>query len=70
MSNKNLLEAMLHIGTVNPNYKMTAENIQELLECMEYGELDQNLCVLEKTNDRRNWTSLIHKFNFWSNKNV
>ena len=41
MSNKNLLEAMLHIGTVNPNYKMTAENIQELLERMEYGELEK-----------------------------
>ena len=32
---------MLHIGTVNPNYKMTAENIQELLERMEYGELEK-----------------------------
>jgi hypothetical protein len=30
MSNKNLLEAMLHIGTVNPNYKMTAEKFQPL----------------------------------------
>ena len=32
---------MLYTRTVNPNYKMTAENIQELLERMEYGELEK-----------------------------
>ena len=47
---QNLPEAILHIGTVNPNYKMTAENIQELLERMEYGELEKedfNHCQLD-----------------------
>ena len=32
---------MFHTGTMNPNQKMTAENIhEELLERVEYGELE------------------------------
>ena len=67
---------MFHTGTVNPNQKMTAENMhEELLERVEYGELEEE--EIPKISTIANWitrtyacwkkqmgTSLIHKFNF------
>ncbi|CAJ0649053.1 6420_t:CDS:2 [Entrophospora sp. SA101] len=39
---KNLLEIMFHTGTVNPNQKMTADNMhEELLECVKNEELEE-----------------------------
>ena len=33
---------MFHTGTINPNQKMTAENMhEELLERVQYGELEE-----------------------------
>ena len=72
---------MFHTGTVNPNQKMTAENMhEELLECVEYGELEEEIPKIstianwitrtyacwKKQMAEKHWTS--HKFNFCSNK--
>lgn len=39
---KSLLGVMFHTGTINPNQKMTAENMhEELLERVEDGELEE-----------------------------
>lgn len=51
---KGLLEIMFHTGTLNPNHKMSAENMhEELLERVQQGELEEE--ELPKISTIANW---------------
>jgi len=51
---RSLLEIMFHTGTVNPNQKMTAENMhEELSERVEYGALEEE--EIPKISSIANW---------------
>lgn len=51
---KGLLEIMFHTGTLNPNHKMSAENMyEELLERVQRDELEEE--ELPKISTIANW---------------
>ena len=56
---KGLLEIMFHTGTLNPNHKMSAENMhEELLERVQQGELEE--VELPKISTIANWITRIY----------